>query len=383
MKRQNLAARECVYLSLAVTIAPMKQTRQLILSLFLAMLSLTLSGVAGAAQETRLYQAQVPVADQGEAERARAIRSGLGQVLVKVTGNSQVLSNPAISQSLSRAENLITEYGYVSYNQPEVASEPGLALTIQYSQAAVDRLVRSQHLQIWPSDRPELLVWMVVDTLEQGRQFVSVDEQPVLLSILSNAMKVRAAPLMVPLLDLADRSQLTEEDVWNFSAGQLADVARRYNSDTWMAVRLYQGSNGQWRGARLLKTPDGEDLSSVVADTAQLLISQLVDEAVDRIATQYAFIPQSNAQQLTLNIEQVTNFQSFSDVTAYLESLELVRKVIVDYVEGDRLGLRLDVEGDISLLLDTLRRDSRLSEQPTTDFPGAGPSAYLFRWSGR
>lgn len=383
MKRRNLAVRECVYLSLAVTIGPMKQTRQLILSFFLVALNLMFSSMASAVQMTELYQAQVPVADQGEAERARAIRSGLGQVLVKVTGNSQVLSNPEIVQSLSRAESMITEYGYVSYNPANSQDQPGLALNIHYAQAAVDRLARTQKLQIWPSDRPELLVWMVVDTLEQGRQFISVDEQPELLSLLGSAMKVRAAPLMVPLLDLADRSQLTEEDVWNFSAGQLADVAQRYKTDNWMAVRLYQSSNGQWRGARLLKTPDGEDLSSGVADSAAQLINQLVDEAVDRIAGRYAFIPQTNAQQLTLNVDQVTNFQSFSDVTGYLESLELVSKLIVDSVEGDRLGLRLDVEGDFSLLLDTLRRDSRLVEQTTADFPGAGPNEYLFRWHGR
>lgn len=375
--------REWVYLSATVTIAVMKRRLMFIHSLLLVTASLFFAGVASAAKVTDLYQARVPVVDQSPAERSRALRAGLGEVLVKVTGNSAVLSVPEVNQALTRAESFITEFGYVSYRQPGSSEETGLALSIHYAEASVDRLVRQQHLQIWPADRPELLVWVVVDSPSGGRQFVSADEQPELLSLLSSAMRARGAPLLVPLLDLADRAALKEENVWNFDAGSLAAAAERYSSDTWMAVRLYQSSTGQWRGARLLKTADGDTLSSVVANNQAELIQELVDEAVDRIASRYAFVPQSTTQQLTLNIDQVDNFQAYSAVTAYLESLELVRKLMVDYVDGDRLGLRLAVEGDVGLLLDTLRRDNRLAEQAAGNLTETAPGAYLFHWRTR
>ncbi|MEZ5530170.1 MAG: DUF2066 domain-containing protein [Porticoccaceae bacterium] len=330
---------------------------------------------------SNLYQAQVPVSDQEPVERSRALREGLAQVLVKVTGNSAVLANPEIAQTLANAEGYVTEYGYVGYAEPGSDQNTGLAMNINYSEAVVDRLVRRQQLQIWPADRPEMLVWMVVDTPGQGRQFVSYDERTEMLALLSRAMKQRGAPLLVPLLDLEDRAVISEEAVWNFDAERLTQASARYNASNWMAVRLYQSSTGQWRGARLLKVEQTDNLRSLVADSPTQLIDQLVAESVDSVASRYAFVPQSTSQELALDIEHVESFAAFSAVTEYLESMELVRNVMVDSVNGDRLALRVAVDGDVALLLDTLRRDSRMTETTTSDFSSTSTGSYLFRWT--
>ncbi|WP_461522078.1 DUF2066 domain-containing protein [Porticoccus sp.] len=336
--------------------------------------------VVNAASVTNLYEALVPVADQSVAERSRALRVGLGTVLVKVTGNSAVLADPEILQAMAGAKDFVTEYGYVSYSEPGESDANGLALNIHFAETSVDRLMRRKQLQVWPADRPELLVWMVIDSSEGGRQFVSADDQPALMAQLNHAMKQRAAPLLMPLLDLTDRMTLTEEDAWNFNLEKLTEASARYNSHAWMAVRLYQSATGQWRGARLLKLEGSDNLRSLVADSPALLVKQLVGETVDSLASRYAFVPQTSDQELVLNVDHVETYQSFSDVTGYLESLELVRSVIVDYVDGDRLGLRLSMEGEISLLLDTLRRDGRMTEKVASDSSGAAPNGYLFSW---
>lgn len=336
--------------------------------------------VANAAPVTNLYEALVPVADQSVAERSRALKTGLGKVLVKVTGNSAVLADQEIARAMAEAEGYVTEYGYVGYTKPGESQDSGLALNIHFAQPSVDRLMRRKQLQVWPSDRPELLVWMVIDASAGGRQFVSSDDQPELLALLDRAMKERAAPLLMPLLDLTDRTALSEEDTWNFNLDKLTEASARYNSHAWMAVRLYQSSTGQWRGARLLKLDGSDNLRSLVADSPALLVDQLVSETVDTLASRYAFIPQSSDRELLLNIDHVDDYQTFSDVTGYLESLELVRSVIVDYVDEDRLGLRLSMEGEVSLLLDTLRRDARMTEKVAADMSDAAPNTYLFSW---
>ncbi len=378
MKSGNLAVGECVYLSATDTIAPMKSS--LLLKIVPLLWIVGFSLVANATSVTNLYQAQVPVADQSVAERSRALRIGLGKVLVKVTGNSAVLADPEILQAMAGAEGYVTEYGYVSYSEPGESGANGLALNIHFAETSVDRLMRREHLQVWPSDRPELLVWMVIDSADGGRQFVSADDQPTLLGLLDYAMKERAAPLLMPLLDLTDRMTLTEEDAWNFNLEKLTEASARYNSHAWMVVRLYQSATGQWRGARLLKLEGSDNLRSLVADSPALLVDQLVGETVDSLASRYAFVPQSTDQELVLNVDHVETYQSFSDVTSYLESLELVSSVIVDYVDEDRLGLRLSMEGDASLLLDTLRRDGRMTEKVASVVDGAVPNTYLFSW---
>lgn len=189
MKSGNLAVGECVYLSATDTIAPMKSS--LLLKIVPLLWIVGFSLVANATSVTNLYQAQVPVADQSVAERSRALRIGLGKVLVKVTGNSAVLADPEILQAMAGAEGYVTEYGYVSYSEPGESGANGLALNIHFAETSVDRLMRREQLQVWPSDRPELLVWMVIDSADGGRQFVSADDQPTLLGLLDYAMKER------------------------------------------------------------------------------------------------------------------------------------------------------------------------------------------------
>ena len=52
-----------------------------------------------------LYLAEVPVASQDREERQEAIRTGLNQVLVRVTGSNQVLTTPAIEAALTQRKD--------------------------------------------------------------------------------------------------------------------------------------------------------------------------------------------------------------------------------------------------------------------------------------
>ena len=77
-----------------------------------------------------------------------------------------------------------------------------------------------------------------------------------------------------------------------------------------------------------------------------------------------------------LQLENINDYQSFYKATRYLKSLEVVRHLTVSEVDKDRLVLRLYMEGDINLLLDTLRRDKYMTEKtlPPLMIPGLNSS---------
>ena len=260
MKSTELVIREWVYLHSTVTIAPMKKPaviRKKLNHLFvwavaLAFLSLFARvELVRAEAVTNLYNTVVPVANQSKSEQLRAMRVGLGKVLVKVTGDSQSLS----SVSFANPERYITEFGYVSYRDPMAPEEeaPGIAMTLSFASSAVNRLLRQHQLQVWPSDRQGLLVWMVVDDPEEGKRFVTAENMPKAMRLLESLMEDRGAPLILPLLDLQDSQNISERDVWNLNSTRLDSAAGRYNASHWLALRFYQSSNGQWRAARLLR----------------------------------------------------------------------------------------------------------------------------------
>lgn len=334
-------------------------------SLIIFFLSVSVSLGTQAEPVDDLYNTIVPVANQSSAERLRAMRVGLGKVLVKVTGDSQSLSGV----SFSNPERYVTQFGYVSYRDPMTAEgEPaGLAMKLNYAASAVNRLLRQYQLQVWPSDRPGLLVWMVMDDPNNGRQYVTAETMPEVVELLTALMEDRGAPLLLPLLDLQDSQAISEDDVWNLDPLKLGSASRRYEASAWLAVRFYQSSSGQWRATRLFNLNDESSLENVVADNLSVLINRIVPDVVDKLASRYAYIPKEDTEAVFLQLTNVTGYQAFSDVTDYLESLEVVRRVSVIQVDNDRLDLQLFVEGDVSLLLDTLRRDQRMVEQPVVN----------------
>ena len=330
---------------------------RLIFAIVLAFLPL----LARAETVNDLYRTVVPVADQSKAEQLRAMRIGLGKVLVKVTGDSQAITNVAFSNP----ERYVTEFGYVGYRDPQApeAAASGTGMSLSYAASAIDRLLRQYQLQVWPSDRPALLVWMVVDGAG-GKSFVTQENMPAAVSSLKLLMEDRGAPLILPLLDLQDTRNVSENDIWNLNFSKLALAAERYKTNVWLAIRFYQSSSGQWRAARLLNLNGEDDLQNVVANSLPALINKIIPEAVDSLARHYAYVPKMDTEEVTLHLENINDYKNFNQAVGYLESLEVVRRLTVSEVDDHRLMLRLFVEGEVNLLLDILRRDKRMTEKP-------------------
>jgi hypothetical protein len=98
---------------------------------------------AGAVQAASgLYTAQVPVASQGDAERAEALKAALGQVMVRVSGDASVLTRRDVAKALDQAERYVQQFQY----QQDVVTEGGqpqvrLTLVAQFDRDAVDQLL--------------------------------------------------------------------------------------------------------------------------------------------------------------------------------------------------------------------------------------------------
>ena len=90
-----------------------------------------------------LYTAQVPVASQSDEDRAEALKTALGQIIVRVSGEAGVLAKPEIAKALGQAERYVQQFQY----QQDVVTEGGqqqvrLTLVAQFDREAVDRLAR-------------------------------------------------------------------------------------------------------------------------------------------------------------------------------------------------------------------------------------------------
>lgn len=104
-----------------------------------ALLAVLLSAAASAGG---LYTAQVPVTSQDEAERAQALKTALGQIITRTSGDAAALNRPEVAKALAQAERYVQQFQY----QQDAVTESGqtqvrLTLIAQFDRDAVDRLI--------------------------------------------------------------------------------------------------------------------------------------------------------------------------------------------------------------------------------------------------
>ena len=90
----------------------------------LCVLGALLAGRNTWAVEVRdLYLMEVPVESQSDSARARAVRKGLEQVIVRVTGSSSAADNSYIRQRLAGANDYLQQFSYVTVEEPGADGE--------------------------------------------------------------------------------------------------------------------------------------------------------------------------------------------------------------------------------------------------------------------
>ena len=117
---------------------------------------LLLAAVAGPAEAAvDLYVGEATVADQGGAERSRALPLALEQVFRKLTGLRGFDDYPLVGLALDKASDTVLSYHYrkVIGVLPDGGEAEELRLVARFAEAAVDDLLRTSQLPRWPPER--------------------------------------------------------------------------------------------------------------------------------------------------------------------------------------------------------------------------------------
>jgi len=328
----------------------------------LAWLSMTVffSAYVGADIVANLHEVIVPVANQGDKERLKAMSIGLESILVKITGESQPLKGLVHPSP----ESFVADFSYVGYVDPlQIKSaNSGLGISFNYDPSEVGKLIQKYRLKIWPADRHFLLAWIVIEDPVEGIRFMTQKEFPEATEALRRLMDNRGAPLVFPLLDLKDTKNFFEVDVWNLDQKKLSIASDRYTAKYWVAVRLFQGSSGQWNASWDFSANNSIELKHTMANSLPKLFDEIVPHIVDTMASRYSYIPKENTEKIVLQLQNINDYASLREAISYLESLEMVRDLRVKIIDQDRVSLELHTGGEELLLLETFRRDRRIKE---------------------
>ncbi|MEX0951723.1 MAG: DUF2066 domain-containing protein [Gammaproteobacteria bacterium] len=316
-----------------------------------------------------LYEAEVRVADQSDANRGQALRSALTEVLVKLTGDSAATSQPALAELVKQPDRYLLQYRYREREMPvaagaatDVETTTTLWLQASFDANALDAALRYANVAAWGRERPSTLVWLA--EADSAAQAVAGMEQSTdLLAPVLEQAKRRGLPLLLPLMDLQDAASLPARAIVAGDADKIAEASARYPADVVLAISVRAGetATAKW----LAQFSDGSSASwNSRGDSRAAALTAGMDELAERLATRYAPRGQSagGVEQITLLVEAVNSLQDYARTQTYLAGLSGVSRVEVSRVRNDRVTFLVEARSGREALRSAIRLGRMLDE---------------------
>lgn len=335
-----------------------------------------------------LYDVEVQVASQADAERSRAARQALEEVLARVTGMAELPQVPEVEEALRRPERFYARYEY-SRRLPvaQEGAEQATFLQLHFEAAAVLAMLRSADLPIWAANRPTTLAWVAVQR-QRRRTLLSATDPDELTAGLQRRAQQRGLKLLLPLLDLQD-SALAADAVWGLFWEDIQGASARYAPDLLLVGRVAEDVEGHWTadwqlrvrtsGSRggfydgsVVMTPQSQlegfaesfqYRAESAGEAALLGLDGTADALADRFSVRGAL------GSIPVLVRGAQTVRGYASLLAHLQSREFIERVDVDAVQPKTLGLRLHSRSNREQLRKLLAMGDQLVVESTPDEP--------------
>jgi hypothetical protein len=304
--------------------------------------------MAVAANIDKLYEFSVQ-ADPQKTEK-QLINEALTQVLIKVSGRSDVTSFTHYQNLLKQAEEAISQFRYdyktiaiTETDQPQsVANSESEAkkekwFWVRFDAKKINQLLTTAGIPIWGKMRPETLIWFSQD-IQGDRYLQSQYEQPKIYAIFKQQAEKRGISLIFPFVDLQDQSNVSSADIWGNNHEPVLLASRRYQAQSTLTSRVFQKNNGLWVSQwNLLLLGHVQSWETQDQQLEQVLVAG-IDQLAENLARQFTQTANTTDQQSTLliQISNIDGFKDFQKVDDYLRNLATVKAITLKQIEQDR-----------------------------------------------
>lgn len=347
------------------------------------------AGTAWAEVVPWLYDVDVVVASQSDADRRRAAGAALTEVLTRVTGLREIPFSAEVDRAIRESERYYVRYGFatreVQREDADVTAET--RLEIHFERNTLLELLRRTGLPVWSADRPSVLAWVVLER-DAARTVVSAAPvgmaEEVALAMHREA-RSRGVMLTFPLMDLEDRG-LGVTDLWGRFWTAIMRASWRYSRDLMLLGRIASDPGGGWSSRWEIMSPGGEKELAETFDHRGASAATAAGEAVHRLADALArrfAVRGGDLDTIALTVRGAQTVRGYAAVLAYLQSREYITRVDVNAVEPDALHLRLHSRSARDQLVELLQMGGYLSVSRTASpKPPLAASRLELTWMG-
>jgi len=365
-----------------------------------------LSSVTLEAVEVKgLYQASIAINSQNSTDRAYALKKALAAVMLKVGGEKSVLENNLIKQSLSNYRSYLSQYRYQQKNL-QVADEQGnkkqLFLLASFNKEKINQLFQDANLALWGSLRPQVLLWLID---EQGltRRIMSNSSASNLPFTVNEFAEQRGLPIMMPLMDLTDASQIKVSDVWGRFQQPVKEASSRYYAEAIVIMRISDSSlktkkinttleHEQLLECGLLCADSASEVPNYVLDwklvtngqtfglkylgnESEVLLQKALADITELIYQRYA-LSTTSQHEFVIEVANIDSLATYVDVFNFLNNLSSVKSVTLLSASASTRRFNLQLLGSTDALLASLKLNKQLTQyvDPLAHFNDATPT---------
>tara|TARA_B100000029_G_scaffold342657_2_gene335014 strand:- start:3021 stop:4148 length:1128 start_codon:yes stop_codon:yes gene_type:complete len=350
--------------------------------------------VASALQVTGLYDHQVAVNNESDAERNRAFREALEAVILKVTGEYRWLEHPRIEEALGNAQSYVEAISYSS-EAVELPQRPNFAASTQplasptmeqrfievnFADTLINELLENANIPVWDTNRPSVLVWMVLQNTVGERTMLTSDTNAQIVNYIQSFASERAIPIIFPVLDFEDRQNLSEDIVWALEEEAIIGASERYGADSILTGRLHFTASGELVGLWQFIFQGQADVFDGFDEDLDAYLHAPLDRVTNQLASYFALVPEATTKQVVrLRVEGVSNLSEYSALLSYVSGLGLVDTLSMAALEGESLELELGLVGDSDQLFELIALDRDLI--PIQSSQDGSRSVLHYRWT--
>ncbi len=309
---------------------------------------------AGADVVTDMYEATIPAKSQERQDRDDAIRVALAEVLVRVSGRTQIADSdefPRIKAALVNATNYAQQFRFRdSAQQPDpTTGTVSQELWVKFDSVVVNKLLRENKIPVWDKNRPATLMWLVSDE-HAHRDVISQSTAGMVRTAVDKHSQIRGLPLRLPEMDLTDRNSIQINEVWTNNEVAIRRASQRYPSDAILVGRLLLLPTGQWN-VNWSFYHEGRRVDwATAAVSLETAVNLGIDNTAEALSQRFAQLVQGDETVVMVEIKDIHNLADFNRTVKYLRSLSQVKIVDPQQVSaadalfrvttlGGRLGL--------------------------------------------
>jgi hypothetical protein len=304
-----------------------------------------------------VYDAEVQVNGQGEAERSNAFARALGVVLAKLSGDRSAAGRPGVGAELRNAKNYVESY---DYRQDQGTSPNGAptfrsTLVVRFNPGEVDSLMAALGLPVWPQPRPKPVVWLAIDD-GSGPRLVGVSQANAARPLLNRAIE-RGYKLGLPSGSAAEQALVGA--IWRQDSAAVARASAKYSPPMQLLGKLRRDKAG-WV-ADWVFVDNGKVLSNWTSKNADArsVMASGADGAAEALMRRYGKRGSSGpAGTYRLIFTGIDSTDAYLRLSAALQGISVVRKITPVRASGDTLELDVDLLSGISGFKRLLGNDS-------------------------